>query len=385
MRFVLTDGDGGTSNAAEKSISVTPVDDPPVANPDSYTVAEDNTLTIDGTSWWDGNWDYRARLTFQNATRAKTSWNFPSWWPSTPLGSARCSTPRAWPTAATCGSSIPTARSWPTRSKPGTPAGRPMSGSRCRGSTLRPTAITSGCTGAMPAPLTGRMRRRCGATATRASGTWTAMPWTAAPTATTEPTPAAAAATGAIGGARDFDGISDYISIPSTTSLTPTSAITLEGWIQLRTFGAGSDVDTIIRKGEVNPQNYELVIHDQNPHLALDANDGSGLSGALLLAANAWYYVTGTWDGATQQVYLNGVLDGTAAHAAPWEPTRGTCSWAAGPVPTTATEYWTRLAFRRWPLRGLDRRPIRLDERRPDRGGRRRVPPQPAGRAGQRR
>ena len=62
VRFILTDGDGGTSNVEIEDIVITLVTDPPVAVDDAYTVDEDSVLTT-GASWWDSDWQYRQQLT----------------------------------------------------------------------------------------------------------------------------------------------------------------------------------------------------------------------------------------------------------------------------------------------------------------------------------
>ena len=117
---------------------------------------------------------------------------------------------------------------------------------------------------------------------------------------------------GKIGYAQDFDN-GDGISIPNTSSLQPTTAITLSGWIRLRTFGAGSEADPILRKGEANPNNYQLTLVDGRSKLALDAGDDTPF-GATTLSANTWYYVVGTWQsGGSPTVYVNGISDGTGS------------------------------------------------------------------------
>ena len=77
-------------------------------------------------------------------------------------------------------------------------------------------------------------------------------------------------ATGKIARGQDFDGDNDYISVPSNSSLQPTTVVTLSGWIKLGSFGSGDEVDPIIRKGEDNNNNYQLIVDDQKAQLVLD-------------------------------------------------------------------------------------------------------------------
>jgi hypothetical protein len=114
-------------------------------------------------------------------------------------------------------------------------------------------------------------------------------------------------------GVFDFDGSTNYITVTNTTDLQITNSITLAGWIKGAAWGSGIDVDILIRKGEENPNNYQLAIADGLVQLSLDQNDGEGYRGNTLLETNRWYHVVGTWDGATVKIYVNGVLDNTPA------------------------------------------------------------------------
>jgi hypothetical protein len=114
---------------------------------------------------------------------------------------------------------------------------------------------------------------------------------------------------GIVGGALEFDGTDDYVSVPNSSSLQLTSALTMAGWIKADSWGSGTDVDIIARKGEDNPNNYQLSIADGLATLYLDDGDGSGYRGDTLLNTGQWYHVAATWDGTTARVYVDGVLD----------------------------------------------------------------------------
>jgi hypothetical protein len=124
---------------------------------------------------------------------------------------------------------------------------------------------------------------------------------------------------GKIGNGEDYDG-GDWINVPSASSLRPTTAITLSGWIRLRTFGSGSDTDTILRKGEDNPNNYLLRVDNRYATLEFNSCDGGDgyYIGTTYLQPNTWYYVAGTWQsGSLRTVYINGVPGGTGSYAGP--------------------------------------------------------------------
>ncbi len=119
--------------------------------------------------------------------------------------------------------------------------------------------------------------------------------------------------TGMINSAISFDGFDDFINMSNSASLQFTSSLTIEGWINLDSFGAGSDVDTVLRKGEANPNNYQLAVHDQQLELMIEENDDAGLHSSSSLSAITWYYVVGSWNGTIRRVYLNGSEDGSGS------------------------------------------------------------------------
>lgn len=114
-------------------------------------------------------------------------------------------------------------------------------------------------------------------------------------------------------GAFDFDGSTKYISITNASHLQPTETLTIAAWIKADAWGTGTYVAPILRKGEANPNNYQLAVEDGYPALHLDGNDGFGYRGNTLLQTGRWYHLAGTWDGAVVRIYVNGVLDNTPA------------------------------------------------------------------------
>jgi hypothetical protein len=125
---------------------------------------------------------------------------------------------------------------------------------------------------------------------------------------------------GKIDGSTDFDGDDDFFSMTNTESLQFTSSLTIEAWINLSSFGSGSDVDIILRKGENNPNNYQLAVNDQKLALTIEENDGEGLTSSASLSATTWYYVVGTWDGATRKLYIDGLQAGSGSKSGTIDP-----------------------------------------------------------------
>jgi hypothetical protein len=120
---------------------------------------------------------------------------------------------------------------------------------------------------------------------------------------------------GAYGGAiaADFDGNNDYVSIPDDSTLKPTSALSITGWVRGDAWGSGTEVDIVLRKGEGNPNNYQLAIADGQAALYLDDSDGGGIRSTTTLDTDEWYHIAATWDGSNVRVYVNGTLETTAA------------------------------------------------------------------------
>jgi hypothetical protein len=116
---------------------------------------------------------------------------------------------------------------------------------------------------------------------------------------------------GKIDGGIDFDGDDDFISVANSESLNFTNSLTIEAWIRLNSFGSGTDVDIILRKGEENPNDYQLAVNDQKLALTIEENDGEGLNSSASLSTMTWYYVAGTWDGTTRKVFIDGLIDGS--------------------------------------------------------------------------
>lgn len=113
--------------------------------------------------------------------------------------------------------------------------------------------------------------------------------------------------------AAEFDGSDDLISIADDAALKPTSSLSIAGWVRGDAWSSGDSVDTILRKGEANPNNYQFAIADGQASFYLDANDGAGVRSTTTLYTGQWYHVAATWDGSTVRIYVNGVLETTQA------------------------------------------------------------------------
>ena len=115
---------------------------------------------------------------------------------------------------------------------------------------------------------------------------------------------------GKFGSALSFDGSDDYVDVGSSASLSPVNAVTVETWIKRKSISGAEE--HIVAKGNPGATGYHLVLHPSN--LAEIVIGATGLVGTTVLNdTSKWYYLVGTWDGSTEKIYVNGVLEGSVA------------------------------------------------------------------------
>ena len=121
---------------------------------------------------------------------------------------------------------------------------------------------------------------------------------------------------GKVGTGFNFDGLEDfYITVPNASSLNP-DYITISAWVK---FNTAVGRDFVISKGQAtsiaNGQYYFDYTSDEK--LRFNISDGTSghdiTSDTTLNSADVWYHIVGTYDGNTQRLYIDGVLDGTPA------------------------------------------------------------------------
>jgi RHS repeat-associated protein len=130
----------------------------------------------------------------------------------------------------------------------------------------------------------------------------------------------APASSGFIGGGGSFNGSSSqYIALPNSSSLKPTTALTLEAWVNpFSASGFNKIFDLDYRgDGSWNPPyfSYSLTLtNNPQPTFFVSSNGSvSGVTAGAQLPLSAWTHLVGTYDGQQAHIFLNGVADPNSA------------------------------------------------------------------------
>lgn len=123
---------------------------------------------------------------------------------------------------------------------------------------------------------------------------------------------------GKVRGALVFNGSNSYVNVPDNTSLQA-AQITLSAWMNsLNTNPSGGAQQAIIAKDDGVQRAFNLKIAGGKIQLAMSySTTAKAVSGTTALLSNTWYFVAGTYDGATLRVYVNGVLEASLAASLP--------------------------------------------------------------------
>jgi PKD repeat protein len=122
--------------------------------------------------------------------------------------------------------------------------------------------------------------------------------------------------TGKYGRALSFNGATDFISVPDSTSFHATAGLTIEAWVLPASVSNGWM--PIVFKPYDSSQ-ISFVLQGATPQGGVPCLFVSGASenswGTSPLPLNTWSHLAGTYDGNTMRLYVNGVLTGTQAQS----------------------------------------------------------------------
>jgi uncharacterized repeat protein (TIGR01451 family) len=125
-------------------------------------------------------------------------------------------------------------------------------------------------------------------------------------------------AQGLIGSAFSFDGVDDFISIPSSINLVPTAAVSVDLWAKIDSIPneAAHLVDAKIT-GVPKPDGLIYGLFTlSNGRPGFGVTTGATLFSAFALTNivgdGRFHHLAGTWDGSEVRIYVDGVLEGSA-------------------------------------------------------------------------
>jgi hypothetical protein len=115
---------------------------------------------------------------------------------------------------------------------------------------------------------------------------------------------------GQVGGAINFDGIDDRVTVGTSPLLNLVTG-TVEAWVRFDMAGRWHGV---LAKGNVNSDashNYAIEIQDNNLVSCVIGNGSSSnvVRSTTQIAAQQFYHLACTWDGSQLRLYINGVLN----------------------------------------------------------------------------
>jgi hypothetical protein len=118
-------------------------------------------------------------------------------------------------------------------------------------------------------------------------------------------------------GGLQFNGTSDYIEIPDSVSLSPTSAITVEAWVKADFETVSSSGRAILAKGDTPSiaPDYVLAV-SSSKQISFYISDSAGHAypdpfptTTYTIKTGKWYHIAGTYDGSMVKLYVNGKLE----------------------------------------------------------------------------
>jgi Concanavalin A-like lectin/glucanases superfamily/Pentaxin family len=125
----------------------------------------------------------------------------------------------------------------------------------------------------------------------------------------------------------NFDSSGEYVSVPSSTSLRITNAITIAAWIKISRKTGDSSDQLIVSK---NGYDYILNVYGTNRGANVGKIEvgGNSLSPAWLVGStvvddNKWHYIVFTYDGSMKKIYVDGTLDAYASTSGGFASTTG--------------------------------------------------------------
>jgi hypothetical protein len=112
----------------------------------------------------------------------------------------------------------------------------------------------------------------------------------------------------------NFDGVNDYMTIPRSSSISPVSAITQEVWFNFAPI-PNTSVFIGLQYGSSYNNTYALFKESSLLYGGVNVSGSLNVIGVGIsnISGNKWVHFVHTFDGSTQKLYLDGVLQNSAS------------------------------------------------------------------------
>jgi hypothetical protein len=121
---------------------------------------------------------------------------------------------------------------------------------------------------------------------------------------------------GYIGGALNFDGAGDYVSVAAVPALAGNS-VTAEAWIRMS--GFVEVWNPVLIQHNASNYGYYLYVYEHKPAFSIATRAGAISANCPdVIESDRWYHIAGTNDGSSVKIYVDGELKGSASSAGLW-------------------------------------------------------------------
>jgi len=144
---------------------------------------------------------------------------------------------------------------------------------------------------------------------------------------------------GKIDGADEFDGLSDYVTVADDTSLNPSSAITIELWMNISSTG---DFVNLVNKGRYSQYYLRLGPQEGRTYWYVKFDDGTvkSLEGNIGWTWNKWHYIVATLDTKTRMINVS--LDGIEKINGTFDPGKNTTKTTNSVLISDINQRWIK-------------------------------------------